>query len=193
MRIGIGLVLFGFMTAVLLCAAERLYLVNGTAYRSWLATRSVPVSEIRPHFLSRDIGTVQKIDRHGNLTLIMDDGQRSVSFNVANWRHIDYQYTITSFSIESKTTENILIDVNTLDSRHLLDRAFLNVAVSRGSHRAVLFRDNKQELLPALDRIALKPMALSPEQIEQYRSSAEKALRITPQREEQTVSYGIGI
>jgi hypothetical protein len=60
-RIGL-LVLFGFLAAVLLSAAERLYLVNGSTYPGWLATRSVPVSEVRPHFLS----LIHESECHGN-------------------------------------------------------------------------------------------------------------------------------
>jgi hypothetical protein len=43
------------------------------------------------------------------------------------------------------------------------------------------------------NRLALKPMGLSPEQIEQYRNTAQEALRIKPQRVTQTISYEIAI
>jgi hypothetical protein len=61
LRMGL-LILFGFLAAVSLSTAERLYLVNGNTYAAWLATRSVPVSEVRPHFLSR----IHESECHGN-------------------------------------------------------------------------------------------------------------------------------
>jgi hypothetical protein len=63
LRMGLLLALSGFLAAVSLSTAERLYLVNGNTYAGWLATRSVPVSEVmRPRFLSR----IHKSECHGN-------------------------------------------------------------------------------------------------------------------------------
>jgi ATP-dependent exoDNAse (exonuclease V) alpha subunit len=58
---------------------------------------------------NRDLGTVTSIgsDKDRSLTVKLDSG-RQVTFNPRQFPHIDYGYTVTSYSSQSLTTRNVI-------------------------------------------------------------------------------------
>ncbi|MGA8026624.1 MAG: AAA family ATPase [Bryobacteraceae bacterium] len=121
---------------------------------------------------NRELGTIEKLDGAGNAHVKLDSG-RTVDWRLSAMPHVDYAYAMTSYSLQSKTGERTLLQIDTGDSRirTLLDKCLLYVGASRGSRELLVFTDDKECLLsehsPA-NRLALKPKALSREEIEEH-------------------------
>jgi ATP-dependent exoDNAse (exonuclease V) alpha subunit len=118
----------------------------------------------------RDLGTVQHIDEHGNLSVKLDDSGRTVAWNVNTNKHIDYAYAMTSHSSQGATVDRALIHIDTGDSRvrALIDETLAYVATSRPRHDAQIFTDNADQLVAALSKQHENATALSPAQIAVY-------------------------
>lgn len=127
---------------------------------------------------NRERGTIESLDVRGNAELRMDapEGEtgRLIRFNLRDFSHLDYAYSSTSFSAQSLTIRNVLIHIDTGDSRisALLDRILAYVASSRASHDLRIFTDDKSQLVRALDRLEIRPTALSLEETLSYRQPA---------------------
>jgi ATP-dependent exoDNAse (exonuclease V) alpha subunit len=132
----------------------------------------------RTKIANRELGTIKQLDESGNVRVKLDNG-RTVDWKLPAMPHIEYAYAMTSYSLQSKTSERTLVQIDTGDSRirTLLDKALLYVGASRGSHELLIFTDDKECLLgehSPINRISMKPKALSREEIEQR----ENTLRV---------------
>ncbi|HEY2544991.1 MAG TPA: MobF family relaxase, partial [Candidatus Acidoferrum sp.] len=58
------------------------------------------------HIANREQGTIEKIDRKGNLQIRLDSG-RSVAFNIKENSHLDYGYAVTSHSSQGQTADRV--------------------------------------------------------------------------------------
>lgn len=104
------------------------------------------------HIANRKLGTIEKINEHGNLQLRMDSG-RSVAFNIKENPHVDYGYAVTSHSSQGQTADRVLIHVNTEQAgEKLVNRRFAYVAVSRGRYDAQIYTNDKAQLAEGLGR-----------------------------------------
>ena len=95
--------------------------------------------------------------------------------------HVEYAYAMTSYSLQSKTSERTLLQIDTGDSRirTLLDKPLLYVGASRGNRELLVFTDDKECLLgehSPVNRVALKPKALSREEIEEHANAGRIAI-----------------
>jgi conjugative relaxase-like TrwC/TraI family protein len=110
---------------------------------------------------NRDLGTVQKIGEHGEMTVRMDGGKdRTVTFDPAEMRHFDHGYAVTSHSSQGLTSERVLINMDTNVHPELINTRFAYVSVSRASHDAQIFTDNFAKLAPQLSADISKTSAL---------------------------------
>jgi ATP-dependent exoDNAse (exonuclease V) alpha subunit len=130
----------------------------------------------RTKIANRELGTIERLDETGNARVKLDNG-RTVDWKLPAMPHIEYAYAMTSYSLQSKTSKRTLLQIDTGDSRirTLLDKALLYVGASRGSHELLIFTDDKECLLgehSPLNRISMKPKALSREEIERHENSA---------------------
>ncbi len=118
----------------------------------------------------RDIGTITSLDDQGNVTVKLDDSNRTVRWNLQDHKHIDYAYAMTSHSSQGATVDRALIHIDTGDSRvrSLIDETLAYVATSRPRYDAQIFTDNADQLAAALSRRHENATALSPEQISAY-------------------------
>jgi hypothetical protein len=64
------------------------------------------------HIANRELASVEKIDRKGNIQLRLDSG-RSVAFNIKENPHLDYGYAVTSHSSQGQTADRVLVHVDT--------------------------------------------------------------------------------
>ena len=119
---------------------------------------------------TRDIGTIAKLDSHGNIKVQLDKG-RSVRWNLAEHRHIDYAYAMTSYSVQGTTVDRVLLQIDTSDYRlsGLIDKTLAYVGASRAQHDIQIFADDASRLERSLGRENERAKALSPEQIREYR------------------------
>jgi ATP-dependent exoDNAse (exonuclease V) alpha subunit len=122
---------------------------------------------------NRETGTIVNIDRDGVATVQLDRSGRQLTWQIADMPHIDYAYAMTSHSAQGLTVDRVLIQIDATDSqtRALADRALAYVALSRARYEADIFTDDKRQLEKALNRQAERPMALSEEQVFEYRRS----------------------
>jgi ATP-dependent exoDNAse (exonuclease V) alpha subunit len=123
---------------------------------------------------NRETGTLESLDEKGNGTLRLDRDDRRVRFNLAEMKHLDYGYAITSFSSQGMTVEKVLVNVSTQDSRvqKLIDQRFAYVSISRAELDAQIFTDRADKLAPALSRSQNNHQALHPEQVKAYRDQS---------------------
>ena len=120
---------------------------------------------------TRDIGTITKLDANGNIQVQLDKG-RKVRWNLADHRHIDYAYAMTSYSAQGTTVDRVLLHIDTSDYRlsSLIDKTLAYVGTSRAQHDIQIFADDASRLERSLGRENERTKALSPEQIRAYRS-----------------------
>lgn len=108
---------------------------------------------------NRDLGSVQQIDKDGQLTVKMDSG-RSVSFDSNEMRHFDHGYAVTSHSSQGLTAERVIVNLDSHTHPNLISQRFAYVSVSRGSHDAHIYTDNAASLIGKLSHDAAKSSAL---------------------------------
>jgi conjugative relaxase-like TrwC/TraI family protein len=119
---------------------------------------------------NRDLGTITYLDDYGNIRVALDGSDRTVGWNLNENKHLDYAYAMTSHSSQGATVDQVLIHIDTSDSRSrgLIDETLAYVATSRPRYDAEIFTDNEQQLGLALSRSHENATALAPEQIESY-------------------------
>ena len=156
-----------------------------TAEKRWLA-EGERVQLTRPwkgggkKVANRETGTIERLDEAGNARVKLDNG-RTVDWKLPAMPHVEYAYAMTSYSLQSKTSERTLLQIDTGDSRirTLLDKPLLYVGASRGNRELLVFTDDKECLLgehSPMNRVALKPKALSREEIEERRSAVNESI-----------------
>ena len=110
---------------------------------------------------NRDLGTVTSIgtDKAPSLTVKLDSG-RQVTFDPANFRHIDYGYTVTSYSAQSLTTTNTISNLDTAVNAHLINERMAYVTESRGTHTAKVYTNDTKQLEKYFSQNVSKTSAL---------------------------------
>jgi conjugative relaxase-like TrwC/TraI family protein len=111
---------------------------------------------------NRDLGTVQKIGEHGEMTVRMDGGKdRAVTFDPAEMRHFDHGYAVTSHSSQGLTSERVLVNMDTNVHPELINTRFAYVSVSRASQDAQIFTNNAATLVESLSHDVSKASAIN--------------------------------
>jgi conjugative relaxase-like TrwC/TraI family protein len=108
---------------------------------------------------NRDLGTVQQIDKDGQLSVKMDNG-KSVSFDANQMRHFDHGYAVTSHSSQGLTADRVLVNIDTKIHPELINPRFAYVSVSRAAFDAQIFTDSASTLTNRLDHIVSKSSAV---------------------------------
>src|SRR5579875_3850440 len=126
---------------------------------------------------NRETGTLESVDEKGNVMLRLDKDQRRVRFNLAEMKHLDYGYAVTSFSSQGANVEKVLVNVSTQDSRvqKLIDQRFAYVSISRAEMDAQVFTDRADKLAQALSRTHDKYQALHPEEVNEYHNHSRRS------------------
>jgi ATP-dependent exoDNAse (exonuclease V) alpha subunit len=113
---------------------------------------------------NRDLGTVQRIDEDGQLSVKMDNG-KAVSFDANQMRHFDHGYAVTSHSSQGLTAERVLVNIDSKVHPNLVNDRFAYVSISRAAYDAQLYTDSAASLASNLSHVVTKSSALSAEQI----------------------------
>jgi ATP-dependent exoDNAse (exonuclease V) alpha subunit len=87
---------------------------------------------------NRELGTIEKVDAEGNISLRLEDG-RNVRLNAAEHPHFDHGYAVTSHSSQGLTADRVLINIDTTVNPQLINSRFAYVAVSRASLDAEIY------------------------------------------------------
>ncbi len=111
---------------------------------------------------NRDLGTLQKIDADGTMTIRMDGSkQKIVVFNPREMRHFDHGYAVTSHNSQGLTSERVLINMDTEVHPELINSRFAYVSVSRASHDAQIYTNNASSLAESLGHDVTKASAIN--------------------------------
>jgi hypothetical protein len=108
---------------------------------------------------NRDLGTVQQIDKDGQVSVEMDNG-KSVSFDAHEMRHFDHGYAVTSHSSQGLTADRVLVNIDTNVHPELIDNRFAYVSVSRASHDAQVYTNDANSLAKTLSHDVAKTSAI---------------------------------
>jgi ATP-dependent exoDNAse (exonuclease V) alpha subunit len=116
---------------------------------------------------NRELGTVEKIDGEGNLTLRMDSG-REAKFNAKQHPHLDYGYAVTSHSSQGQTADRVLIHVDSEQAHgDLINSRMAYVSVSRAKFDVQMYTNDSKTLGQRLSRDVSHPSAIQQEQATQ--------------------------
>jgi ATP-dependent exoDNAse (exonuclease V) alpha subunit len=114
---------------------------------------------------NRELGTVEKIDDRGNLTLRMDS-EREVTFNAKQHPHLDYGYAVTSHSSQGQTADRVLVHVDSEQAHsQLLNSRMAYVSVSRAQFDVQMYTNDAKTLGQELSRDVTKATAISQQEL----------------------------
>jgi ATP-dependent exoDNAse (exonuclease V) alpha subunit len=110
---------------------------------------------------NRDLGTVQRIDQNGAITVRMHGSiDKSIAFSSREMRHFDHGYAVTSHSSQGLTSERVLVNMDTNVHPELINQRFAYVSISRASHDAQIFTNNAATLAERLSKDMSKTSAM---------------------------------
>jgi ATP-dependent exoDNAse (exonuclease V) alpha subunit len=133
---------------------------------------------------NRELGTVEQIDKNGNLKLLMDSG-REVEFNARRHFHLDYGHAVTSHSSQGQTADRVLIHVDSAQGHgELLNSRMAYVSVSRAQYDVKMYTNDAKTLGFELSRDVTKATALA---------HPEAGERIKPQSVGLEISQGLSV
>ena len=143
---------------------------------------TAPTNELK--IANRELGTIERIDENGRLSLKMDSG-RAVELDTHKHLHLDHGYAMTSHSSQGQTADRVLIHVDTeLGAKDLLNNRMAYVSISRGRYDAQVYTNNAPTLGQELSRDVSHSPAIQQEPV------AEK---IEPQPEHtNAIAHGFG-
>ncbi len=139
---------------------------------------------------NRELGTVEQIDKNGNLKLKMGSG-REVEFNVRHHPHLDYGYAVTSHSSQGQTADRVLIHVDSAEARgELLNSRMAYVSVSRAQFDVKLYTNDAATLSQELSRNVTKATALQEQSVLQDKDASQS---IEPRSVGMEIGRGLNI
>jgi conjugative relaxase-like TrwC/TraI family protein len=110
--------------------------------------------------VNRDLGTIQRFGDDGRITVSMDGGKKTITFDPSEMKHFDHGYAVTSHSSQGLTSQRVLVNMDTEVHPELINGRFAYVSVSRASHDAQIFTNDAANLAQSLSRDVSKTSAL---------------------------------
>gem|GEM_PF-4249334 len=116
---------------------------------------------------NRTTGLIKSLDAEGSARIVLSDTGRAINVNLKEQRHLDYGYTSTSHSAQSRTVERCAAQIDTGDHRlhGLVNKVFSYVAGSRPEYELAIFTDSKDDLAKVMGREHIVHTALTPQQV----------------------------
>jgi conjugative relaxase-like TrwC/TraI family protein len=109
---------------------------------------------------NRDMGTIERIDRN-QVSVKMDGAkERTVSFDVAQMRHFDHGYAVTSHSSQGLTADRVLVNMDTKVHPELINTRFAYVSISRASEDVRIYTNDAAVLSERLSTDVTKTSAV---------------------------------
>jgi len=91
---------------------------------------------------NRDLGTVVNLEKYKMSVQLDGKTQRTVAFNIAEFRQFDHGYAVTSHSSQGLTAARVLAHFDTDSSRSLINNRLAYVSISRASDDAHIYTNN---------------------------------------------------
>jgi len=86
--------------------------------------------------------------------------KRELTLSLSAMRHVDYGYTVTSFSSQGSTVDRVIVNDDSMRSSRLVNREQLYVSISRGRIDARVYTNDAEALRLAVTRDPKKEIAL---------------------------------
>jgi hypothetical protein len=86
---------------------------------------------------NRDLGTIQRFGDDGRITVSMDGGKKTITFDPHEMRHFDHGYAVTSHSSQGLTSERVLVNMDTQVHPELINWRNDYVAVEQWSRNII--------------------------------------------------------
>jgi ATP-dependent exoDNAse (exonuclease V) alpha subunit len=135
---------------------------------------------------NRELGTVEQIDKGGNLKLKMDSG-REVEFNAKQHPHLDYGYAVTSHSSQGQTADRVLIHVDSAQAHgELLNSRMAYVSVSRAQFDVKMYTNDAKTLGAELSPDVSHPSALQQDEAQKMGPQIDRGPQVD-------ISHGMGM
>ena len=114
----------------------------------------------RRHIANAEFAVITAIN--GAEATIRLEGQRprELTLPLSALRHVDYGYTVTSFSSQGSTVDRVIINDDSMRSARLVNREQLYVSASRGRIDARIYTDDAEAIRLAVARDPKKEIAL---------------------------------
>jgi len=141
---------------------------------------------------NRDLGTVVNLEE-GKMSVRLDGKtQRTVAFDIADFRQFDHGYAVTSHSSQGLTAARVLAHFDTDSSRTLINNRLAYVSISRASDDARIYTNSAETLGARLATDISKTSAVN----SPTRKVAEQAVVLPPQQsgaKREVEIFGLGI
>lgn len=142
---------------------------------------------------NRDLGTIESMDKTGNVTIKLDSG-RQVQFNLEQNRHLDYGYAVTSHSSQGTTADRVLVHVDTEQAHEkLINSRLAYVAISRARYDAQIYTNDAANLGIVLSREVSHAAAVEDWKHEAAASLENRSGEEKSHSNHQSVSHGLGV
>ena len=145
-------------------------------WKEWIPdAKNKSKGEAVVHAPNGALGTIEKLDQAGNVTVRMDRGDKVLAWNLDQFSHVKLGYVTTSYKSQSMTADNVIGLVNTdaPGTSKLLTEELLYVMSSRGRDNIDLVSNVGREELETAFKPEQKPMALAEDQVKQYRTASQ--------------------
>ena len=139
---------------------------------------------------NRDLGTIQRFGDDGRITVSMDGGKKTITFNPHEMRHFDHGYAVTSHSSQGLTSARVLVNMDMEVHPELINGRFAYVSISRASHDAQIFTNDATNLAERLSRDVSKTSALD---LNLGRVNTLNPAREQDQTSTRTLGVGLGL
>ena len=97
----------------------------------------------------------------GEATLrLQDKHNRELTLPLSAMRHVDYGYTVASFSSQGSTVDRVIVNDDSMRSSRLVNREQLYVSISRGRIDARVYTNDTEALRLGVTRDPKKEVAL---------------------------------
>lgn len=117
---------------------------------------------------------------------------REITLPLSALRHVDYGYTVTSFSSQGSTVDRVIVNDDSMRSSRLVNREQLYVSISPGRIDARVYTNDAEALRLAVTRDPKKEIAL--ETVKQRPTQELKSQRNTSNvQPQQSPTHSVGM
>jgi ATP-dependent exoDNAse (exonuclease V) alpha subunit len=114
----------------------------------------------RRNIANGEFGVITAIGAGEATIRFQGKSRRELTLPLSAMRHVDYGYTVTSFSSQGSTVDRVIVNDDSMRSSRLVNREQLYVSISRGRIDARVYTNDAEALRLAVTRDPKKEIAL---------------------------------
>jgi ATP-dependent exoDNAse (exonuclease V) alpha subunit len=106
----------------------------------------------RRNIANGEFAVITAMDSRETTIRFQDKQNREFTLPLSAMRHVDYGYTVTSFSSQGSTVDRVIVNDDSTRSSRLVNREQLYVSISRGRIDARVYTNDAEALRLAVTR-----------------------------------------